>query len=141
MWIRMNRATTTFAAAVAAVLLGGAAPARAQEQLTANVPFPFVVGTTPMPAGAYVISDRDESGLLAIAGRDGRAFAFVLTVAETPSRPEPQPRLVFRRVGDEYRLARIVMGGDLIRAIPAPAEGSERSASYGLSVAAYRALN
>jgi len=128
MWVGVNRAAGTVAAAALAVMLSGAAPALAQDQVTANVPFPFMVGKTVMPAGVYVVSGGEDPALLAIASRDGSTFAFVLTVADASSGAVQQPQLVFRRIGDEYRLARIVMGDDLTRAIPASEEASDREA-------------
>src|SRR5690242_4713259 len=51
----------------AAIVIGAASPARAEQRLVANVPFDFIVGTLRMPAGHYVVTESDDRAVVSIA--------------------------------------------------------------------------
>ncbi len=53
---------------VALLALGTAAVARAEERVIVHIPFSFIVGTTQLPAGDYVITEdyADNQNVLAI---------------------------------------------------------------------------
>ena len=52
---------------MAAMLLGNASAALAQDSVSAKVPFAFVVNGTQLPAGSYVVEDGSEgAGALTI---------------------------------------------------------------------------
>ncbi len=86
-----------------------ASPARAQERLTANVPFDFVVGQTRFGAGNYIISKTSTPAVLSIQSADRRHHALFLTNADGGKAPA-QPELVFRRYEGQHFLARITDG-------------------------------
>ncbi len=104
---------------VALLGLGAASVARAGERVVVRVPFDFIVGTTELPAGNYVVTEdaSDNQGLLSIESADGRQCAFALTIAATAPRPS-QTELVFEKFENRYFLSRVASEGGLAREIP-----------------------
>jgi hypothetical protein len=96
----------------ALLLTAGVATAAPQEeQIVANVPFDFVVGTTPMPAGKYVVKTAtDNPEVLLVESTNGHYAAFALTTPVV-SRPSDQSSLVFEKRDNQYVLSRL-MGED-----------------------------
>ncbi len=124
MWNKVT-AAGSMAAAAAVVVCAVAAPAGAQEIVTASVPFDFAVGKTVLPAGDYMISQASDPFVLTIENRNGSAAALVATVPDAELQEPRQPELVFVRIGDRYRLERIVVDDEhLVRTIPMPAEAA-----------------
>lgn len=105
------------AAVFTTVGLVSASPARADERLTAKVPFDFIVGSSRFPAGNYVVTETSTSGVFLIANPDSRHSAFVLTNADS-SKASGQPELVFRRYEGQNFLSQITDGIDMSREIP-----------------------
>ena len=104
---------------LAAILLtAGAVPARAQERVTASVPFDFFVRSTMLPAGKYTFTEQSDQAIVAVQSADGVNFSFVLTIPESSNDSEAQPELVFDRIGSKYFLVRIVADTDNVRGIP-----------------------
>jgi len=97
-----------------------AGSARAQEIITVNVPFPFVVGREAFPAGHYEIRPADESGsVIEIRGTDNRSVGFALTMAAGGGDPAgDQPVLVFTKYEKDYRLSQIWQSSTEGRALP-----------------------
>lgn len=128
--------------AVVFVTLAAAMPARAQEVVTATVPFDFQVDGTPLPAGDYTISTESDSMVLSLRSYDGHAIKFVLTTPTAQADPNQPPELVFLRDGDQYRLDRIVMIDEYVRSFPLPSEvrahGGDRVAVLLQQSAAHR---
>jgi hypothetical protein len=91
------------------LLATSTASARAQEVLTANVPFTFVAGQTAFPAGRYEIRREDTAlATFQIAGIDRPLAAYVLPVPMYGRDPAGDaPALVFERHEDTYRLAEV----------------------------------
>jgi hypothetical protein len=104
------------AAAFMTVGLVSASPARADERLTAKVPFDFIVGSSRFPAGNYVVAETSTSGVFLVASADSRHSVFVLTNADS-SRASGQPELVFRRYEGQNFLSQITDGIDISRQI------------------------
>jgi hypothetical protein len=100
------------------VLIAAASPARAEERLIADVPFGFVVGTSHLPAGHYVVTRNDDPAVVSIANANGHDFTFVLTIAGSQGDNEQQPELVFKKYGNERFLSEIVTTGTEAREIP-----------------------
>jgi hypothetical protein len=77
----------------------------AQGTLTANVPFSFLVNGRVMPPGSYTFKQAlsDDPRVLAIHG-DSESAVVVSNIA---SYSGDVPRLVFRRVDDQFVLVRI----------------------------------
>lgn len=89
-------------------LAGLALPARAQEAnvMVITVPFEFVVGATPLPAGTYTVSRTSSPGFssLLIASRDNGAFLIPTAFDNTAV---GDTSLTFDQIGGERVLSRI----------------------------------
>jgi hypothetical protein len=93
-----------------AMLLLGAAPAHAQTEFEANVPFPFAIASEQLPAGKYMISrdEIDPSVLLIRGEKRNDTPIFVRTTPDYGSDPAGQkPALTFKQDGNEYRLTNV----------------------------------
>jgi hypothetical protein len=102
--MRVIKISSVLVAAFLGMFVGSA---RAEETIVVKVPFPFVVGTTELPAGHYDISN--DQGLLLIRGRDNTAggiFAPALP-ADGLDPDGAQPALVFTRYENEYVLSQV----------------------------------
>ena len=100
---------------VAVVLVLTVVSASAQTRpLSAHVPFDFTVGQTKLPAGKYIISRTSVNSSDGFLLRDERGH--VLVVFNTHAVPgleqSAEGRLEFRRLGDQYFLARFWTAGD-----------------------------
>jgi hypothetical protein len=86
------------------------------EEIVANVPFDFIVGSTHLPAGKYMVkpASLDES-VMTIESADGRQSVFALTIPVSPDTPPTHPELVFDKRDNRYVLAGLT-----------EADGSER---------------
>jgi hypothetical protein len=104
-WVNVSRVVVA-----TALLAAGASAAHAEENLVAaTVPFPFVVGKTVLPAGAYVVRQPlDDPGVVSILTADGRHVANTITIAgSTDQFKTQQPALVFKKLDGRYFLERI----------------------------------
>jgi len=96
-----------------------AGTARANDRITAKVPFAFIVGDSRFPAGEYIVENvSDDLNVWAIISVDGRRSTLISTIADSSSKPPETPELVFDRFGHEYFLARVVADNDDEREIP-----------------------
>jgi len=102
----------------AAIVIGAASPARAEQRLVANVPFDFIVGTLRLPAGHYVVTESDDRAVVSIANTNGHDFTFVLTIAESLDETIDQPELVFKQYGGQRFLSDVLTSGSDGREIP-----------------------
>jgi hypothetical protein len=78
----------------------------------ANIPFSFVVGDMEFIAGEYTVgrlSASNNAGTLIIRSADNEAVA-TLNVNSATDKGGSQARLIFRRYGDQYFLAKIFDG-------------------------------
>jgi hypothetical protein len=111
--------TAGVALVTAAIAVGDAATARADDTIMADmkVPFAFIVGDARLPAGEYAVREvSDGAGLLEIVSVDGQHVALTLTVPYTPDNAWRQTtNLVFEKFGHEYFLSRVE-----------PADGNDR---------------
>ena len=92
----------------AVVVIGGAVPARADQELSARVPFDFIADGVRLPAGNYVVTQQAQNALVSIASTDRRHFAFVLMNTMASDKAGPEARLGFERVGGHYFLSQVV---------------------------------
>jgi hypothetical protein len=94
------------AAVLTALVVGVAAPARADEPRV-KVPFAFIVGGKELPPGDYVVRPMsDGSAAVGIVSADGREFAWTLTSASISEQAgAARPALVFKKVGNHYFLS------------------------------------
>jgi hypothetical protein len=83
----------------------------AEPPITAQIPFPFHVGDSVLPAGSYTTSNIGGSGtLLVLRSADGKASVIVLSSAVHPSDGPAQPTLVFNRYEEKYFLSQVWTG-------------------------------
>lgn len=98
--------------------LGAAMAARAQIDsnvvVRANIPHPFVVQDTTLPAGKYTIrvADQPEQNMLEIRSADGRTAVFFETEDMKTDRTPAKNELVFDKFGDTYFLSQVLLKGD-----------------------------
>jgi hypothetical protein len=98
--------------AFALLLLGVfAARANAQERLTVNVPFDFVVRGIALPAGRYEVIEgvgEADPSVLIIRGDSTKAVAVALSAPADGNDPQgTKPTLVFSRVENRYVLSQV----------------------------------
>ena len=101
----------------AVIVLGGAAPARADETMVVTVPFDFIVNNSRFPAGRYVVAETAQPEVVSIESADQRHRAFLMTILDASDK-SAEPALVFERFGPEHFLARIVAVDGESREIP-----------------------
>jgi hypothetical protein len=116
---------TVWMGMAAAMVIGGASTARADQKILATVPFDFIVGDSRFPAGNYVVTEASQPEVVSIESADGRQFAFLLTIPDAADR-DAAPELVFERFGSEHFLARISDGDGEAREIPLTPASVER---------------
>ena len=103
----------------------------------ANIPFPFVVEKTLLPAGQYVVTSAGLfGGAITIQSLDGKVSKMVLPNACQSDKVADVTKLVFHRYGDHYFLAQIWRAGnDIGKEMPtSPRETELAMSSPGQSV-------
>ena len=112
----MKRVTRILSVGIA---LAAAAVGYAQEKvMTVDVPFPFYMGSTPMPQGAYRVDEGPNTSVAWLRSQERETSRAVLTIGVT-SMQQPEAKLVFRHYGEDYFLAEIWNGsGKTGRALP-----------------------
>jgi hypothetical protein len=81
-------------------------------KVSADIPFDFMVGNKEFKAGKYTVgrlSDNNNAGTLIIRSEDNGAVANFI-VNDLIDNDGSQPRLIFRRYGNQYFLAKIFNG-------------------------------
>ena len=77
----------------------------------ANIPFPFNVAQTSLPAGEYTVTClQPEAGLLLFRSSDLKASAAV-TMRSVTGKAQDHGRLVFHRYGSQYFFVQAWTGG------------------------------
>ena len=94
----------------AVMVLGGAASARADQEVVARVPFDFIAGGVRLPAGTYVVTQQDQPSLVSIEHRP-TAFRVRSDEPDGTDRAGSESKLVFERVGPEHFLSQVVGEG------------------------------
>lgn len=104
---------------VALLALGTAAVARADERVVVHIPFSFIVGTTQLPAGDYVVTENfgDNDNVLAIESTDGREAVYALSISASGARPS-HTELTFEKYENRYFLSKVSSEGGMAREIP-----------------------
>lgn len=137
----MKFANVIWGCVVASALVVGVAPsARADDQqVTAKVPFDFVVGGSRMPAGTYVITTvSGNGGMIAIAGENTHKAIYTLTIPLAANDQTAPPQLAFEKVGGQYVLTHVTLEGtDGHRTSVAPV--ADKRATMALAARAARA--
>ena len=95
--------------AAAAIVVGGASAAQAQDRVDAKVPFAFVVNGEQLPAGSYEVKDMSEGpDVLTIASTDGQKAVSVMTIPSSSSTKEGDPTLRFDTINNQH----VLIGSD-----------------------------
>lgn len=81
--------------------------AQSRNELTANIPFEFVVGDKTLPGGAYTLRSESATGdALMVQGADNGKSAVRLSYP-AKQKDKTHSRLVFHRYGQSYFLAEV----------------------------------
>ena len=107
----MKRIQVSMSILIVTAAISLAAPS---VQVTANIPFEFVVGTQTMPAGEYTVSSGSVPGsqgndvlLIESTGGGARYFALALRVQTEDGNYPQTTKLMFRRYGNQYFLSQV----------------------------------
>lgn len=73
----------------------------------ADIPFPFSVGKSVLPAGKYTFDTQGSQGVLRVRSEDWKSAVMILTNRVEPGRQEVG-KIVFNRYGDTYFLSRVL---------------------------------
>ncbi|MGH9800471.1 MAG: hypothetical protein ACRD82_08920 [Blastocatellia bacterium] len=99
-----------FSLVVVCCLAFNLAPANAAPlfgfKIKADIPFDFQVGKKKMPKGDYTIESVGQGGTILIRREKGGKAVNVITVIDKHT-DKHKSKLMFRRYGDQYFLARI----------------------------------
>jgi len=107
---KMNRkfkaiiATSTLITIMAITGLAGL-----KSKMTVEIPFSFSVNGKTLPAGTYAVKQGGATGVITIANWEEKLSISTITTSVT-TRDRKQPRLIFRRYGDQVFLARAYDG-------------------------------
>jgi hypothetical protein len=108
----MKRSITTLISALGLWLATGCVYAQ-EINVTANVPFNFMVQDATLPAGSYIVESLGSaSPALVVRNSDsGRSLLLMPTSAEKLNASD-KTKLVFHRYGSEYFLSQIWVEGE-----------------------------
>jgi hypothetical protein len=116
------------AAAAFVLISAGAANAQLPETMRFKTTFPFMVGSTTLPAGAYTITPLpQDNALLQIS--NGHTSVLLMTENDAHRGSSRQDEVTFTRRGDTYVLKDIwdAASGSGVESLPTHAE---RAASH-----------
>jgi hypothetical protein len=105
---------------VAVLLAAISVHAQTANRAKVSVPFSFVVGRTVAPAGNYQVSISEARDLVTISNR--RSVQHILMTTRGPQLDSRQSRLSFCRVGGQWVLQEIAIGGVALVVSPAASE-------------------
>lgn len=97
------------------VLMPVLAAAQSHDQMRIEVPFSFTISDQKLPAGTYIVQQR-EGQLMSLRNNEGTGSYFVVVIPQdllghqAYFEQEPQAKMVFHRYGDQYFLAEMGMG-------------------------------
>ena len=129
------KATILRLTVIMALALAFAVSAQAQTALnykTFAVPFSFKVGNKVLPAGEYKITADNQ--VVRVQKTDGKANAITLTQrTRGASQIESDPKLTFRRYGDQYYLSQVWLPDSLGRELKKPRrENTDLAQNYAI---------
>ena len=93
-----------------AILAVSSVRAQTGREMTASIPFTFVVGNKTFPAGEYNVTrvnPQSDKAALAIRSTDGRVAQIVLATSIQSGKAQESARLVFTRYEDQYFLSQV----------------------------------
>ena len=94
-----------------ALLLATAAHAQSTN-VTASVPFDFVVANQAYPAGDYAVKSISNTGVPILIRNSDKAEGLALSVACSSVKPSTTTKLVFHRMGGQYFLYQVWQEGN-----------------------------
>src|ERR1700730_13873909 len=111
-------ATSRIVLAAAAIAVGSASAAQAQDRVDAKVPFAFLVNGVQLPAGTYEVKDlSDGSRLLIIESTDRQNVVSMMTIPSSSSNEEGEPKFLFDKINSQNVLVGIDYGNGESRQI------------------------
>lgn len=124
----MKKAMFRIGLMLALAFLAAAQFVRAQEPVVANIPFAFVAGNTPLPAGEYRVQKvSDGSPALLIRCTAGGPAIMVVTRPASVNAPQQKSKLIFRRHANRYFLGQVWSAGSASgRELPKSAKEKEQ---------------
>ena len=104
----MRKYARIIAAITFLFVLGVAANAEMQPQVTVTLPFDFVAGETTLPAGKYIVERISEKpfDVPMLTSTDGGPSVFV-NPTEMENASDDKPKLGFQKVGEQHFLSSI----------------------------------
>ncbi|HEX4346742.1 MAG TPA: hypothetical protein VHZ73_04180 [Vicinamibacterales bacterium] len=104
----MKKMFGVISVAATLAMTGGIASAAGVSDTTVNVPFSFIVGSTELPAGHYVVKETASTAdVVALENADGHEYATILTIPPATAESSTTPELVFKKFDDHYFLAHV----------------------------------
>lgn len=83
-----------------------------ETRWTADIPFDFVVGDSPMPAGHYMIKSNAHTMRLTVINTQTQQKAFMFTRHVQKLTPDENSVLIFQREGERHVLHQIWGGNE-----------------------------
>ena len=116
-----------------------AAQTQFHDQMRIDLPFGFIAGEQRMPAGTYIVTEREGNGIV-LRSLDGKANLQFIAVPKNVDRraavlAEPVAKMVFRRYGTHaYFLTELSLEGAHTWALQSsPMEGEYQRAGVGVT--------
>jgi hypothetical protein len=106
----MKKQILTLVGVLSLMLVAGSAFAQ-NFNLTADIPFGFVLQKQTLPAGHYTIKSMSDN-VVVIENSDGKSVAMVLTHGVQSGKASDRSKLIFQRYGDRYFLAQAWTSGN-----------------------------
>ena len=100
------------------------------EGVKANIPFPFSVGKTVMPAGIYIFDTDVAPAVLRVRSQGWEKAALVITSSAQERNKGEDGKIVFHKYGAVYFLSQVVYSGGAARALPKTAREKEMAARH-----------
>ena len=83
-----------------------------ESRWTADIPFDFVVGSSHMPAGHYMIASNAHSKRLTVLNTETQEKAFMMTRSVEKLTPSERTVLIFQREADGRHVLHQIWGGN-----------------------------
>src|ERR1700730_8234147 len=129
---KLSSRTSRILFAAAAIAVGSASAAHAQERVDAKVPFAFFVNGVQLPAGSYEVRDMTEgSSVLIIQSTDVQQAASMMTMPSSSSNEEGDPKLLFDKINNQHVLVGIDYGDGEGRQIVSDTSNADETGTAG----------
>ena len=112
-----------------ALLAGRPAQAQLAEYVTFRTTFPFIVGNTTMPAGAYSIRRTDDTQGVYLVSGPRSVFLEANPTRHPPSIDPAKVEVIFQKFGDQFVMSEVWEGDDSTGIVSTMKYKGERVAS------------